>query len=212
VHPEILELLNVEPGTEVLSCDTIESTQGSVGDETWWYPSLTFFTRNLHDGTTAVVADLPPNSNEVEQAIAPVPTKVLLHPFRPADGGPEFDEEVFEQVLVDLAKDSRKYGKLTAVRSVLSGLGKQEIINSESYPDKQELLEKLRKSWKARPICASVAIKCWQSYLLESAENEEEGVDRILEYMPHWSHKSTPSSMVKHLTEHGWAVLDTFDA
>mmetsp|Transcript_24068 Transcript_24068/g.60068 ORF Transcript_24068/g.60068 Transcript_24068/m.60068 type:complete len:358 (+) Transcript_24068:85-1158(+) len=214
VHPDLHELLHkhMEPGCELLCCDTIEATQGSVGDDTWWYPTQTYFVRNPHHDTAGLLADMPPESDELHMVEQAIPTKVMLHPFRPEQGGPEFHEEVFETVITSAADESKKYGKFTAVRSVISGLRDSEVIHAEAFPDKGELLNKLHKSWQARPICASVAIKCWQQYLMSIAHSKEEGVDHILTYMPHWCHKSTPSSMVANLTQHGWVVLDNFES
>jgi len=214
VDQEIFELLDVPPQSEVLCCDTIESTQGSVGKETWWYPTKTYFVRDKTNGVLLLVADLPPGGEVLEQAIDPVPTKILLSPFRPQNGGPELDEAAFLEVIDKAASKSVRYGKRTAVRSVITGIFHMESIHSENYstPEmREELLDRIKKSWKERPICATVAVQCWQRYLLKTSDDNEEALQQIVRYMPHWCHKSTPSALVKSLTTTGWVLSDTAD-
>lgn len=207
--PDVAEILEMDhPGLELLACETIESTQGSIGDSTWWYPTTSFFTRDEVTGQVSLVADLPPDSNTVERAMNPVPTKVLLHPFRAEDGSSEIDDDVFEEVIDAAAAASQKYGKRTAVRSALAGLADAGFINEASHPDKLKLLEDIRKSWDNKPICASVAIRCWQQYFDQASDSPEEAAQEILTYMPHWCHKSTPQLMVKTLTTRGWVLID----
>lgn len=212
--PEVREVLEIEPGLEVLACNTIESTQGSVGDETWWYPTVTFFTRNPQDGSACIVADLPPGSRTLEQAMNPVAAKVLLHPLRGESQNLELDVAAFEEVVRRAASESKKYGKATAVRSVISALSRSEgQINPDKYGlESDELLDKLKKTWESRPICASVAVKCWQRYFEFTSESVEETVDKILKFIPHWCDKSTPSALIAGLTSRGWVVCDKFNA
>merc|ERR1712113_1289256 len=80
-------------GAEVFECPTIESTRGSKGDDTEWYPATTYFQRI--DGETAVVADLPIGSAELQVADPPVGLKVLLHPLR--DG--RLDNKTFSKAV-----------------------------------------------------------------------------------------------------------------
>mmetsp|Transcript_60481 Transcript_60481/g.128196 ORF Transcript_60481/g.128196 Transcript_60481/m.128196 type:complete len:369 (-) Transcript_60481:612-1718(-) len=212
VDPEIFEHLHIPPGTELLCCDTIESTQGSVGEETWWYPSTSFFIQDPEDGTTRLLADLAHSSNELCEAVEPVMTKALLHPFRNDQGESTLDEEAFLHVVQERAESSKKYGKLTAVRSVVSGLLQKQVIQASRYENamrKRHLVRKVKRSWDQRPICASVAIQCWQQYLVQTADSKEEAAENIMAVMPHWCHKSTPSSMVEELTCHGWVVCDS---
>jgi len=212
--PDVVELLDVEPGAEILCCDTIESTQGSVGTETWWYPTTTYFTRRHEDGALFLVADLPADSEVLEQAKDPVRTKLMLHPFRPENGGPEMDEAAFRDVIRSAAARSVRYGKRTAVKSVISGLLHQDHINASSYATEEargQLAKKLKESWKARPICASVAVMCWQQYFFKAHPDRDEAVQHVIDYMPHWCHKSTPSALVNSLTQHGWIISDVAD-
>jgi len=216
VDPEVYACLtDLEPGTHLLACETIESTQGSVGDDTWWYPATTYFCRNPRDGSAMLLADLKNESREISQAMEPVPTKVLLHPLRGHDDEDTFNDEAFEEIIGESAQSSKKYGKFTAVRSVISGLLKDEVIHASKYQTEQEkvdLMTKIRKTWQEKPICASVAVQCWQRYLERISDSDVEAADEILKYMPHWCHKSTPSSLVKELTQHGWVMSDSFDA
>jgi len=211
--PEVTALLDVPPGMEVLAVQTIESTQGSVGDETWWYPTTSFFQRCPSTGQLHLVADLPPDSRVLERASDPVPTKLLLHPFRSEAGALGFDDAAFNEVIERAAKKSRKYGKRTAVRSAVGGLVKRGLIGSlgdfPSPGDRAQLLEEIRKSWRNKPICASVAIKCWQMYFERTRSSPDEAVQYMLAYMPHWCHLSTPSAMVGTLTRCGWVLLET---
>mmetsp|Transcript_23043 Transcript_23043/g.66157 ORF Transcript_23043/g.66157 Transcript_23043/m.66157 type:complete len:388 (-) Transcript_23043:94-1257(-) len=214
VEPDVVELLDLPPGAEMLACDTIESTQGSVGTETWWYKTTTYFTRDHEDGSLYLVADLPPNADVLEQAMQPVRTKILLHPFREDGGELEFDEAAFLKVIESAAARSVRYGKRTAVKSVVNGILHRERIDARSYPtaeSRSELATKLKESWKQRPICASVAVMCWQMYFFATSPDKDEAVRRVLRYMPHWCHKSTPSALVNSLTEHGWFISDTAD-
>mmetsp|Transcript_43308 Transcript_43308/g.137731 ORF Transcript_43308/g.137731 Transcript_43308/m.137731 type:complete len:385 (-) Transcript_43308:114-1268(-) len=218
LHPadeDMVNMLDLEPGMEVYACQTIESTQASVGDETWWYPTETLLQRDPYTGAASLVGDLPPNSTCIEVAMEPVPVKVLLHPLRQRGGDPEFDEEAFEEVIQASAEQSQKYAKRTAVHSFLLSNVKLGAIDARDYPtpeSREALLEKIHQSWEQRPICASVAVKCWQRYLEAVSDGPEETVERILDLMPHWCHRSTPSLMVSTLTNHGWVLLNSFDA
>jgi len=215
IEPEVAEALrqDFDPGTEILACDTIESTQGSVGDTTWWYSATTYFARDPCTGAASLIADLPANSFEIEQVVTPVPTKVLLHPFRGHGCGPRLDTQAFESVIADAALNSKCYGKLTAVQSAVNGLMRREVISSSEYTTedaRRELLGKLRKSWRARPICASVAVMCWQQYLFCISPTDDEAVQNIVRYMPCWCHRSTPCALVSKLSQLGWIMSDYF--
>merc|ERR1711974_506017 len=59
------------------------------------------------------------------------------------------------------------------------------VINGAEYDTKakrKELLRKLKKSWSSRPICASVAVMCWQQYLAKVSGNADEAAQLILKY------------------------------
>jgi len=214
VDPEVAEVLHLEPGADVLACDTIESTQGAVGSDTWWYPTTTFFVRHQERGTLTLVADLPPDSTELQQAITPVPTKLLLHPFRSFQGGLALDEEVFLEVIDAAAANSVRYGRRTAVKSVIHSFFHRERIDQEQFQTegaRKQLAELLSTSWTQNPICASVAIACWQQYFFKACASSDEAVQQILQYMPHWCHKTTPAALVKNLTLRGWVMSDTAD-
>lgn len=211
-EPEVTALLDVPPGLEVWAVDTIESTQGSVGEETWWYPTTTFFQHCPSSGQLHLVADLPPGSLVLERASTPVPTKLLLHPFRSDEGALDLDDAAFQEVIEKASGQSRQYGKRTAVKSAVGGLVKRGFIGaSEDYPsagDRARLLQEIRRSWRNKPICASVAIKCWQQYFERTSSTPDEAVQYMLAYMPHWCHLSTPSAMVTSLTRCGWVLLE----
>mmetsp|Transcript_15855 Transcript_15855/g.50745 ORF Transcript_15855/g.50745 Transcript_15855/m.50745 type:complete len:388 (-) Transcript_15855:195-1358(-) len=214
-EPEYYDILGTEPGMELYSCETIESTQGDIGETTWWFPTRTFYQRNPSTGDIVLVADHPPDSDVVSAATEPVPMKILLHPLRGESGQEELDLEAFEEVVQEAAEESRKYGKRTAVKSFLESFAHKGTIDSADYPTaekREQLMEKIRKTWDARPICASVAIQCWQKYFDATCEEPEEAAQWILQVMPHWCDKSTPSLMVTTLTQHSWVLLDNFDA
>jgi len=50
-----------------------------------------------------------------------------------------------------------------------------------------------------------------QQYFFKVGGATDEAVQQILEYMPHWCHKTTPAALVKSLTLHGWVISDTAD-
>jgi len=210
--PDIAEHFQLPPGAELLCCQTMESTRASIGEETWWYPTLTIFQRDPSAGTFSLVADHPPGSNCIEKLEEPVPVKVLLHPLR--DGSERsrgFDAEKFDGVIEDLAEKSRRYGKRTAVKSFLHTRAHRGKIAASDYSSAEVLMDKLHKSWDTKPICASVAIKCWQSYLEEVSHTPAESAERILDVMPHWCDKTMPSLMVKTLSQRGWILLENVE-
>jgi len=206
---DIVELLESPAGSEVFECPTIESTRGSKGDDTEWYPSITYFQR-IH-GETLVVGDLPMGSYDLQVADPPVGLKVLLHPLR--DG--RLDNRAFSRA-VDLgSKTADRYGKRQAVKAWLAqavNRGVPEVIQAERFPSAQsraELLEDLRRRWEQRPICAALCIKVWQMYFElkgQDAGNIDEAVQEILRWMPVYSDRTTPSALLKALTVHGWML------
>lgn len=211
--PDLLEMLEVPPSSEVFACPTIESTQASVGETTWWYATTTFFSRCLLTGQIFLIADLPPGDEAyLEVALDPVQAKVLLHPFRDEDGDSTLDEDAFDEVVEKAAEESQKYGKWTAVQSVIGGLtrgAKIDKIEGASTEAQTQLLESIHKSWESRPICATVAIKCWQKYFESTCETPEEAVQEIMKYMPLWCDRTPPSFLATEMTKRGWILLDT---
>mmetsp|Transcript_136767 Transcript_136767/g.346424 ORF Transcript_136767/g.346424 Transcript_136767/m.346424 type:complete len:390 (-) Transcript_136767:46-1215(-) len=211
--PECDSVLAVPPGAELLRCETIESTQGSTGSATWWYPTTTIIQRDSHAGTALVVADQPPDSDTVYTFPEPVPCKVLLHPLRPEVLGAELDQDVFEEALEACALRSQEYSWNTAVHAFLAY---QRSMHVEEYPTSEErieLLDQIRASWERPPICSAVAIKVWQQYFdsLHSDDPDDAAIC-ILHYMPVWCDATTPSAMVKTLTYHGWSLYESLEA
>merc|ERR1719162_1189343 len=76
-----------QPGMEVWRCRSIQSTQRSVGDDTWWFPATLYLLRNSYLNTAALMAEYPDNSDTIEVGKESVPIKVLLHPLRRECGG-----------------------------------------------------------------------------------------------------------------------------
>jgi len=208
-QPDIVELLELPAGSEVFECPTIESTRGSKGEDTEWYPATTYFQR-IH-GAAVVVADLPMDSAELQVADPPVGLKVLFHPLR--DG--RLDNKAFGRA-VDLgSKTADRYGKRQAVKAWLAqavNRGVPEVIQAEKFPSvhsRANLLEDLRKRWDQRPICAALCIKVWQMYFeLKGQETGklDEAVQEIIRWMPVYSDRTTPSALLKALTAHGWML------
>jgi len=211
--PELAGMLNVPPGAELLRCETIESTQGSTGSATWWYPTSTVIQRDSHAGTAVVVADQPPDSDTLYTFPEPVPCKVLLHPLRPEVLDAELDDEIFEEALEACAWRSQEYSWSTAVHAFLAY---QRSMRMGDYPTSQarvELLEQIRASWDRPPICSAVAIKVWQQYFdALHSDSPDDAARCILHYMPVWCDATTPSSLVKTLTHHGWSLYESLEA
>lgn len=208
-HLDMVELLEVPAGAEVFECLTIESTQGSQGEDTEWYPATTYFQRV--DGKTFVIADLALGSNELLVADSPVPLKVLFHPIR--DG--RFSHQAFHEAVNWGSETARSYGKGQAVKAWLAQAfnhGAPKVIRAEAFPDvesREGLLENLHSCWEQKPICAALCIKVWQMYFELKGRSEgqlDEAVQEILRWMPVYSDSTTPSALLQALTRHGWVL------
>lgn len=209
---EMHQLLRLAPGWQLFYMRTIESTQGSKGEDTKWYPSLTFIARDVYTGEAMLVADLPPNSETVYKAAKPVPLKALRHPLRKEMGNPDLQYNAFDEVVESAARESRSYGWSTAVRAVVSS---EHSFDANEHPTKEarrKLLRSIRKSWERRPICAAVVIKVWQMYFEALGPTEDDAVQGILRYMPCWCDRTAPSALVKTLSRCGWVLTDGVDA
>jgi len=213
--------LDIEPGTELWSCPTIEATQGSHDENTWWYHATTYFTRDL-EGAVHLVADRPDEDQDLLfVAEEPVSFKVLLHPLRSEFGNPELDYDIFQSVIEDGASESKRYGKMTAVKAWIANqkgpglVAKSGVLNPDRYPDlesRQRLLSAVQKSWGEAPICSSVAIKTWQKYFAASSDAPDEVAQNIIDWMPCLCHRTLPSVLVKTLSSCGWILRSTLDA
>lgn len=211
--PELVDMIDVPPGAELLRCETIESTQKSSGSTTWWYPTTTIILRDSHAGTSMVVADEPPDSDTLYIFPEPVPCKVLLHPLRPEVMGIELDPDVFDEALKACAERSQKYSWNTAMHAFFAYQRSMDAEHYQTPEVRMELLSKIRASWERPPICAAVAIKVWQQYFdFLHSDSADDATLCILNCMPVWCDATTPSSMVKTLTYHGWSLCENLEA
>jgi hypothetical protein len=216
---DLATFLDIEPGTELWSCKTIEATQGSHDECAWWYHATTYFTRDP-EGAVHLVADCPDDEDVLCVAEKPVSFKVLLHPFRSEFGNPELDYDIFHSVIEEGAADSKQYGKMTAVKAWIANhmgpglIAKTGVLNPACYQDlksRQRLLSAVHKSWCEAPICSSVAIKTWQKYLEASSDSPDEAAQNIVDCMPCLCHRTLPSVLVKTLSSGGWILRSTLD-
>jgi len=215
--PEAGKLLRI-PGSafDVWACKTIESTRALQGEDTLWYPSTTFFKRNLNTGVVSIVADFVANDNAIEQAQRHVPCKVLLHPLRLGHGGPFFLQHCFEQAIQSSAEDSTRWSLRSAVKAIMAT---KDTLHEDDYPDelsRLQLLEELKRRWTSRPICSAVAIIVWQKYFGLACEHnglsQDIAVQCILKWMPVLSDRTSPSALVQSLTSRGWILHESFGA
>jgi len=229
--PDMLQILKEEPEASHLEWEphhqlwyayTIECTQAVQGDDTWWYPTKTYFKRDPMTGDAHAVADWP-DGQAVSVSDRELPFKLLLHPLRPSFGGVGVDQALFSNVVEFSAGLAQKYGKQVAVQAWLQArvaraqkkFGIKNRVTLEEYntPEKrEELMEYYELTWKEPPICASVAIKVWQRYFkaMHSKSRDNAMID-IINYMPCWCHRSSPSQMTKDLVACGWLLVDSLE-
>lgn len=208
--PDFLALLEGPPEAETYECHTIESTgSGHGGDVTSWYPSVSFFQRV--QGTLYLVADLPLGSSAVDLLETPAAVKVLMHPLR----DDRLDRHLFNEAVVRGAAEARRYGKKSAVKAFVAQIlqgGDPVVLDLQEFPTPESratLLEELRRRWDTKPICTALCVKVWQMYfeLLGREVNElDQAVKEILQWMPVYSNRITPSALVKALTKRGWKL------
>jgi len=219
---EMAACLHMPPGTEVWACETIESTGLCKGVDSWWHPCTAFFSRNPHTGEAELVADITHGEPDtINAASKPVPTKVLLHPFRKHWPGPEerLNEQVFMEVVEELRGQSEKWSLATAAKAYLSmrflkhdGIDPADVQGGQA---REKMMDALESSWEKgakQPICASVPIVVWQVYLMRMAHSRDEAAKLILQYMPLFCDKTTPSLLASHLGSQGWVLLDGLEA
>jgi len=203
---------------EILKCGTVETSQTALsGGDTKWYQTCSYYSRNLETGATQLIGDMIPGSNNLEIYSEAVPVKVLLHPLRPHCGGPELDEKTFDKVVHKASAQSKSYGRITALEAFVAGTPKLRRADFPNVASRHRLFEDLIKRWERPPICTSVVIMVWQMYfaaLFSGAGNwaADLVVQHILEWIPLWCDKTTPSMLVKSLTESGWMLKNNFDA
>uniref|UniRef100_A0A7S1AFN9 Uncharacterized protein n=1 Tax=Noctiluca scintillans TaxID=2966 RepID=A0A7S1AFN9_NOCSC len=200
-------------GYVLMSCETVEATQGNRSENMNWYLSRVYMALGPA-GSLEVVGEWAHGQKTVCTFEEHLPVKVLLHPLRAGFGGPELDPQVFETVVTQAAEESRPYGWRTAVKAFAG----RKALNPQSVQSKEQrakLLQELQKRWKAQPICSSVAIIVWQKYFLEKSREadpsfgEDLAVQQILRYMPVYCDNTTPSSLLKTLTSCGWVLHET---
>lgn len=209
---DITRLCELQPDEELLECHTVETARSLSSEMTAWYPTVSYFVRGgKRWPRTVLVADKPVDSNVLNVLEEPVPMKVAMHPLR----GEKFDNHIFNEAVIWGCGTARPYGKRQAVRSFLSQArmrGEPCTLEPKAYPTpeaREALRSSLHESWEARPICASLCIKVWQMYfeLLGRAAGEpDEAVMEVLRWMPVYSNRTTPSALLKALTQRGWRV------
>jgi hypothetical protein len=195
-----------------MECHTVETARSLSGEMTEWYPTVSYFVRGGGRWPTAMlVADKPVDSNVLNIIEEAVPVKVAMHPLR----GEKFDNHIFNEAVIWGCGTARPYGKRQAVRSFLSQArrrGEPRTLEPKEYqtPEARAALRSsLHESWEARPICASLCIKVWQMYfelLGRAAGNPDEAVKEVLRWMPVYSNRTTPSALLKALTQRGWRM------
>lgn len=216
-HPDVGWVLDLEPGIEVWSCDTIESVQSACGNDWWWYPARSYFGRDPYKLTVRLVADMPQRSGEIE-AIEPVPLKILLHPMRREFGGPGIDGALWAAAVEDGAEHSKKYSYVTRFTMAVAYLLQQThlqnaALDAKRFPTQEarsQLLKAITASWERPPICSTVAIQTWQRYLVD-AFDDDNAAQAILEYMPLFCHTTLPATLAKELTKYGWVMKENFE-
>jgi hypothetical protein len=209
---DIIRLCELQPGEELMECHTVETARSLSGEMTEWYPTVSYFVRGGGRWPTAMlVADKPVDSNVLNIIEEAVPVKVAMHPLR----GEKFDNHIFNEAVIWGCGTARPYGKRQAVRSFLSQArrrGEPRTLEPKEYqtPEARAALRSsLHESWEARPICASLCIKVWQMYfelLGRAAGNPDEAVKEVLRWMPVYSNRTTPSALLKALTQRGWRM------
>jgi len=214
-------------GLSIFECQTMESSRPLHGQDFPWYPARSFFALQPFtedDGCESLslllVADIADGTHCVGVNVQPVPVKMLLHPLRPGHGGPPLIDHVFKKALAEGGKESKCWSKTTALRAVLTTFGGQRhSLDPEKYDgpeSRAELMAMLTESWKARPICPSVAIMVWQRYLVMVSGNGPDRLDtaakHVLRWMPLRCDRTSPSAMLKVLSTCGWSLRTTFEA
>lgn len=221
LHGHLMEELHSVPGEQLWYCSTIESTQGSTGNDTWWYPTKTYFLRDPANRTAVLCADWPePHSDTaVNVAEEAVPFKVILHPLRKEAGGPGLDKALFAKVIAESAEESRVYGKSTVVKAWINQraqrhLGVREPC-LEDYPTaeaRKQLIEDYKQCWESKPICATVAVKTWQKYFYaKNRGNADKAALDMMRYMPSFCDRIIPSQLTKTLIDCGWFIVDNLE-
>jgi len=196
---------------DILCCQTIESTRPHNGPNSAWYPALSVFVRWHTTGELEQLGDIGEGSRTFNVNTELMPVKPLLHPFRPNVAGLGFDGELFQAATRVCAAESQKWSKMTAIRALSA---KRAAINQADFADarsRQDLMQDIRKRWNKKPICSSVAIQVWQKYIemlfSGSAESTDLAAQQILRWMPVYSDQTTPSMLMKVLSQCGWMLL-----
>lgn len=208
---QVCDLLDMPMGTDVWSCETVDTSFTRSGEDSAWRIRLTYISRDTSSGEANLIGDLDEEKNIIELAEMPVPLKVLMHPCRPGYGGPPFNVNIWEDTIHSAIAVSSRYSLFTAL---FAGLAYQAELSQDDYDDEEsrsQLLEDLRERWTHRPICASVAIIGWQMYF-ELAFDPDRAVQEILTWMPLYCDACTPSALVKALTKRGWLLHATLNS
>lgn len=215
--------LELTSSDQVWSCETIESTQALAGEDTWWYATRTYFSRDPHSRVAQVIGDEAPSStghSTLNVAETPVPFKILLHPLRKDFGGKGINGRVFNETLAYSREASMEYGKGTAVRAYVNQrlqryAGLADRATLYDYPtleDREQLMDDYETSWESPPICASVVVKVWQRYFKAlHGDNRDAAVMDIIRYMPCFCNTITPSQLTKVLAQSGWYIVDNLE-
>eukprot|EP00929_Paragymnodinium_shiwhaense_P069494 TRINITY_DN35043_c0_g1_i1.p1 TRINITY_DN35043_c0_g1~~TRINITY_DN35043_c0_g1_i1.p1 ORF type:complete len:496 (+),score=56.09 TRINITY_DN35043_c0_g1_i1:146-1633(+) len=217
--PELHKTIGLPEHEDLFVVKTLESSRHLHGEDVPWYSGFTYYARCRRTGQVKMVADDEGEDDDIDVHDEFLPIKMLFHPLRPKQGGPEHDLDLFKRAIQDSAEESKRWGLRTALKAITS---KKESLDAADYatPDSRvQMIEELEKSWHQRPICSSVAIKVWQRYFLllngccgtNKAATERAACD-ILKWMPCRSDRTAPSTLIKVLSRSGWVLRDTLNA
>eukprot|EP00811_Abedinium_folium_P020529 NODE_2951_length_2117_cov_9.967337.p1 GENE.NODE_2951_length_2117_cov_9.967337~~NODE_2951_length_2117_cov_9.967337.p1 ORF type:complete len:605 (+),score=132.21 NODE_2951_length_2117_cov_9.967337:102-1916(+) len=176
--PAAASHLEVDPKLkEVWECGTIESATNCHGDKFEWFPTTSIYTRDIATGVLEYAGTLD-EAQTLNVLVPPTPTKVVFHPCRLGFEyvcAPPLEQRVFEAAVQIMGERSQKWSYRTGVNALLRP---KLALDPNDYQDKAAravLLKDLRKQWKRRPICSSVAIKVWQAYCVLLARARLDG-------------------------------------
>jgi hypothetical protein len=118
---------------------------------------------------------------------------------------PDLREQCFEKdmdkILAQMRKGKASWSWGTAVRAFLL---------SADVSDSADL-EKIKRCWKADPICTSVVIIFWQKYMCKLADSlpDSDAMEWILAWMPLMADRALPGELMSTMQRCGWTVMDS---
>jgi len=193
---------------------TIESSRPLKGLEYAWYPATSYFARRREEDAPPdelwAVGDFADNTSTIHINSNLVPVKLLMHPLRPGTGAPVMDLDTFRAAVDQSAALSKKWSQWTALAAITARRTSLHPTDYCNMAKRSELMEDLRRRWRRRPICSSVAIQIWQRYFELSSGTGPGGTDlavqQILRWMPVKCDKTAPSALLKALSTAGWVL------